>query len=696
MLKALFEPKTVAVIGASPKEQNLGNRIVKNLLEFGFTGRIYPVNPKVSELLGLQVYPAMTEVPTDVDVAHIVIPAAQVPQAIEACADKNVKFVILNGGGFAEVGPEGAVLQAECLERARQRGIRILGPNCQGVINTDRAIRAYCNFTFTRPEVGVVSIVALSGGVGELIHQAFAEMGVGTRLYASNGNACDVSIPEILQYYGEDEATRVIVLYVEGLRDPQAFMKAAAEVVAKKPVLAMKAGRTAEGVQAAASHTGGLAREDVVTDLIFEKLGVLCFRDEAELCQAAAAFACQPVPRGNRVGVITNTAGPAVIATDVLVGAGLQVPALAAETKAALKSRLYPQATVRNPIDVLATAGVEHFKAALETLMGETQIDSVFVNFVTPFFVDTDSIAHEIVAVNQARHKPVVCNLMTDRRRWMETVRILKDGGVPAYGFPGTAARVLAALTRYHELRTRASGVVKTFADVDRGRAEHLLGAAQKTGRKRLSAVEAYGVLEAYGLPSAAWRLAQSAAEAEQAAAEIGFPVVVKANAAGIVHKTERGGVALNLADRQAVRAAVEKMQAALRSRVEAEPLTFFVQQDLPGGREVILGAKAEAGVGHLIMFGLGGIYVEIMKDVVFKLAPVTAVEAREMLAAIKAAPLLKGVRGEKGVDEDGLVELIQRLSQLVTELPAIQEMDLNPVIAYPERVLIADARISL
>jgi len=691
MLDRLFKPKSVAVIGASSKELQIGNRIVKNLLDFGFKGPIYPINPKGEDVRGVKAYASILNVPTDVDVAHIIIPAKLVPQAIEDCGKKNVKFVILNGGGFAEVGPEGAAIQDACMAAAKKNGIRIVGPNCQGIINTDPAVRAYCNFTFTRPEPGFISIVALSGGVAELIHQAFAEQGIGTRMYASNGNACDVSIPEILRYYGDDEGTRVIVLYVEGLRDPKTFQQVASEVAKKKPILAMKAGRTREGAQAAASHTGGMARQDLSTDLIFDKTGILSFRDEAELCQAAAAFAVQPAPRGNRVGMITNTGGPAVISTDVFVGGGLTIPPLPEKTEKLLKEKMLPEAAVHNPLDVLATAGPAHLRAALDAFMDEEQFDSVYLNLVTPFFVDAEGIAKQIVEVNHARRKPLVCNLMTDKRQWAETVRILKEGGVPCYSFPGTAARALVALTRYNTLRTRETGTVAHF-EGDRSQVAAIIQRARAAGRQRLTSAEVNGLLGCYGIPLADWRLADDAAAAEKAAAEIGFPVVVKADAASIVHKSDVGGVVVNLADARAVRATVE----AMRKKFTAPDLRFFVQKYLPGGREIIIGAKAEEDLGHLIMFGLGGIYVEILKDVVFQLTPVTDVEARGMLSSIKAARLLQGARGEKGVDEKGIVEIIQRLSQLLTDAPMIQELDLNPVMAYEDRVFVADARASV
>jgi acetate---CoA ligase (ADP-forming) len=692
MLDALFNPKSVAVIGASVKDFNLGNRIIKNLVDFGFKGAIYPINPKVDEIRGVKAYKTILEVPTDIDVVHMAIAAPAVPDAIDDCGKKNVKFVILNGGGFAEIGPEGAAIQAECMERAERHGIRIFGPNCQGVINTDPDSRAYCNFTFTKPEPGVISLVALSGGVAELIHQAFAEMGVGTRMYASNGNACDVSIPEIIRFYGDDEKTKVVVLYVEGVREPRAFMEAVREVAKKKPVLAMKAGRTTEGAKAAASHTGGLAKEDVVTDLIFDKAGILSFRDESELCEAAAAFASQPIPKGNRVGVLTNTGGPAVIATDVLVSEGLTIPELSQRAMETLKTKLYTEVSVHNPLDILATAGGAHFRAALDVMMDEEQIDIIYINFVTPFFVDTDAIAREIAEVSKQQRKPIICNLMTDKREWTETVRILKEGGVPCFAFPGKAARALAALTRYAEVLNRGVGAVTSFTDVVPHVGLDVLRKPNGRANTMLSSAEVYRIIEAYGIPVADWRVAATADDAVKAAVEIGFPVVIKADSSSVIHKNDAGGVKLDLRDEEAVASAVNE----IGQRIQAEDLKFLVQKHLSNGKELIVGAKAEGDLGHLIMFGMGGIHVGILRDVVFELAPVTNLEAEDMFASLKGTQLLQGANGDSGVDRERTIEAIQRLSQLVTDFPAIREMDLNPVIAYPDGVFVVDARIGL
>ncbi|MCX5806457.1 MAG: acetate--CoA ligase family protein [Proteobacteria bacterium] len=693
MLDALFKPKAVAVIGASAKELHIGNQIIRNLLEFGFKGSVYPINPKADEIRGVKAYKSILDVPTDVDVVHMAIPASFVPQAIEDCGRKGVKMVVLNGGGFSETGSIGAAIEEDCMARAKRNDIRIFGPNCQGIINTDPEVRAYCNFTFTKPEPGSLSIVALSGGVASFIHQAFADMGIGTRMYASNGNACDVSIPEIIRYFGKDEGTRVIVLYVEGLKEPRAFLEVAQMTAEKKPILAMKSGRTEEGARAASSHTGGIAKQEMTTDLIFEKAGIISFRDEAELCQAGAVFATQPIPRGNRVGVITNTGGPAVIATDVLAACGLKIPHLSEKTILILKDKLFSEASINNPLDVLATAEAHHFRAAIDSMMNEDGIDSIYINFVTAPFVDPDSIAVEIVEANRQYKKPIVCNLMTDKNQWTRTVSILKDGGVPIYDFPGAAAKALAALTKYAEIRKRKTGKVVQFKDTDKIKVKNIIGKAQAEGRKILSAADVYGVLAAYNIPVADWQIVDNTADAEKIAAKIGFPVVVKIDSESVIHKSDQGGVATNLCDGRSVRSAVKKMERRFKN---IRDIRFLVQKYLPKGTEVIVGAKAEEELGHLIMFGIGGINVEITRDTVFKLSPVTTVDVQEMFASLKAAPIINGARGKKALDKKGVTEIIQHISQLVTEVPEIQELDLNPVIVYEDHVCVVDARMIL
>jgi acetyl coenzyme A synthetase (ADP forming)-like protein len=689
MLDKLFNPQSVAVIGASQKALSIGNVITKNLLKYSYKGPVYPINPKADEVCGLKCYPSVSAVPGDIDLAHISIPAKFTPDAIDECGKKGIKFVIINSAGFKEIGEAGLAIENETIKRARSYGMRIFGPNCQGIINTDPALRAYCDFTFTYPEEGHVSIVAQSGGVGALFMQAIHDLGVGMRFYASNGNACDISISEILRYYGNDEKTRVIILYAEGFADPGEFMEVAREVAAKKPVLGMRSGRTAAGAKAAASHTGGLAGVGMSTELVFRKTGILTFRDVEEMCQAAMAFATQPVPKGNRVGLITDTGGPAVIATDELCDAGLEIPPLSDTATAILKEKLYPEASVRNPVDVLATAAAPHYRAALDVLMDEPGIDSIYINYVTPPFVDNESVAKEMAEVSKKQIKPIVCNYMTDKPQWTGTTAHLKDGGIPRYDYPEMAAKALAALTRYSALKSRKKETAATFT-IDRKRAEAILEEARALGRTMLRSDAAAELLRCYGIPVASGEIAGSADEAVLAAEKIGYPVVVKADAGSVVHKSDAGGVALNLTGANAVRDAVE----AMKKRIDAPDLKVLVQKYLPGGKEIIIGATEEKGLGHLIMFGLGGVLVELLKDVAFELTPVSATEASEMVRSIKSYPLLAGYRGDAGVDQKLVVEIIQRVSQLVTDLPAVREMDLNPVIAFKDSLVTVDARI--
>ena len=695
MLDALFKPRTVAIIGASVKELSIGNVITKNLQTYGYTGNVYPINPTAPDIRGIKAYKTLEEVPGEVDLVHIIIPAPLVPQAIEECGRKGVRAVIINSAGFSEMGEEGAQLQAEFLATAKKYGIRILGPNCQGIINSDPSLKAYCNFTFTFPDPGTISVVALSGGVGGLIMQALDDLGIGQRFYASNGNACDVSIPEIIKYYGDDAETRAIILYTEGFANPREFLETARDVATKKPILAMKAGRTEQGAKAASSHTGSLAGVDIATELIFEKIGILFFRNEGEMVRAAMAFSSQPIPKGNRVGIITNTGGPAVIATDVLVSCGFDVPKLSEKSIARLRETQFAEAAVENPIDVIATASPTHFRSALEVLMEEDGIDGIYICFVTPSFTDTEGIAREIVAASRLSKKPIVCNFITNIaiEKFLNTMHILKQGKVHFYANPSDAAEALGALNKYGQLTRRDIGRPEQFSDVDTVRATAIIDQARQAGRSVLTASDVYTIFEAYGIPVAGWRVVETAAEAVAASETIGYPVVVKVDCEEIDHKSDMGGVAVNLTDADAVCAMVKDMQQRLGSFGK---LRFFIQKFLPGGRELIIGATAERELGHLVMFGLGGIYVEVLKDVAFKIAPVTAVEAREMLATIKTAALLDGVRGESRVDKESIIRLIQRVSQLLTDLPMIQEMDMNPIMAFADGVFAVDGRIRI
>ena len=697
-LDALFWPRAVAVIGASPREHAIGHSIVANLQAFGYRGPVHPVNPNAKPILGLKTYGALHEVPGEVDLAHLVVPAAQVPQAMADCGDKGVRAVIVNSAGFGELGAEGLRLQQAFMDEARRHGIRVLGPNCQGIINTDPSLRAYCNFTNTMPAAGGVSLVAQSGGVGGFILQGLADIGVGLRMYASNGNGCDISITEILRYLGDDPGTRVIVLYTEGLADPAAFLEVASAITARKPLLAMRAGRTARGAEAAASHTGALAGSGRVADLVFERAGITAFDDEGELIRAAMAHASQPPARGPRIALLTNTGGPAVIATDALVAQGLQVPPLGTGTVNRLREALLPQAALDNPVDVIATAGPLHFRAALQALLDDDAIDALLVAFVTPSFTDTQAIAREIAAASAGGRKPLVCNFMTDltQERFRATRAILQDGGVPCFAYPSDAARALAALWRSQARRDRPAESPRRPVGIDTVRARAVVERAHQRKQAMLPAADVMELLACYGIPFASSRVVGGPDDAAAAARAIGFPVVVKIDTEAASHKSDVGGVVLGLADEAAVREAVADLQARCAALAAQAPLRFVVQAQLRGGEELIVGASRAPGIGHMLMFGLGGIHVEVLGDVVFELAPVAPAQAVRMIGSIRAAALLDGVRGRAPLARAALAELIERVSWMVHDLPEIDELDLNPVLAWSDRAVAVDARIRL
>lgn len=678
-LDPLFYPRSIAVIGASNRPLTIGHRIVENLLEKGFTGRVYPVNPKATPICGKEAYASIGEVPGEVDLAHVIVKNTMVPQTLEDCANKGVKVCIVNTSGFKEMGPEGAARETELVEIARRRGLRIFGPNCQGVMNTDPRVSLYSNFTFARMTPGHISMVCQGGGVAEVINNYFGMHRLGQRMYASNGNACDISIPEILEYYGEDEGTRVIVLHVESFANPREFLERVAPVAAKKPILALKSGTTEEGARAVSSHTGGMMAGDTATDVLFDKCGILRFASLAELCETAEAFATQPVPRGNRIGMVTNAGSPAIIVTDEAVQAGLRVPDLGPESKAFLSDKLQAIASIANPIDMMATAGGAEFDASLQALVDDPNLDAAVICFMTPFFVDTSGIAEAVCRQAARTDKTLIAVAMTDpegKEEWRDTVARVRAAGVPVYYFPSSAARTLFHMDRYRQLRDRPTEA-PTHLPVDRAAATTALANAPTGADGFLAPERVSALLTAYGLPLAAERRATTRADVLAAADALGYPLVLKAEAPSLVHKTEAGAVALDLRDQGTLAAAFDAMATRLGQR---PGLSFLLQEQIQGGVEVIVGGARIPGLGSTVMFGLGGTHVEIWKDVVFKLAPLSRPEAEAMLQGIRGAPILDGYRGEPPVDRERLLDLLVRVGQLLADHPEIAELDLNPV----------------
>ncbi len=691
MLNALFRPRSVAIIGASSNPLSIGHIVLKNLLDHNFQGPIYPINPKTKFIKSFRCYPSITDVPDEVDLVNISIKNTLVPSVIEECGKKGVKFAIVHTAGFKEVGEEGEKLEKEIVRIANKYGMRIYGPNSQGIQNSDPEVSVYANFTFVPMFPGNISIVAQSGGVGETLKLHLYKVGMGIRMYASFGNEADVSMNEIIDFYGEDEGTKVIMVHIETLKDPAGFLEVAKRVTPKKPILALKTGRTLEGTRAVASHTGALVEQETLVDVIFDKSGVLRFYTQEDMIEAAIAFSNQPVPKGDRVVVVTNTGGPAIIAVDECISSGLKLAELSQETKENLKKLVFQEAIVSNPVDVVATAGPEQYGGTVEILLRDPNIDSLLLVFVTAPFVDCEGIARKLGEIGKKAEKPIVCQVITIEK-WAEVIRLIRSSGIPVYEYAETAARALSAMTRYGKLIQKKAPTYKKY-ETEKYLAEKIISTFK--GEKRfIPQQEVFEILRSYGIPTVVTTRVEKEDELRGAAEATGFPLVLKVDAESIVHKTEAGGVVLNIRDEGSLRKAFEEMS----KKFEREKPKFILQEYLEDGKEIIIGAKGNEGIPPTIMFGLGGIFVETLKDVSFKLAPLSEEEAWELIRSLKGFPILEGVRGEKGIDFEKLVEILIRFSQLVSDFPEIDEVDLNPIFVFEKGkgALVVDARLKI
>ena len=689
MLDALFKPKSVAIVGASNNPFSIGHIVMQNLIDHDFKGPIFPVNPKSKYIKSFKAYPSVSAIPDEVDLVNISIKNTIVPAVLEDCGKKGVKFAIVHTAGFKEMGEEGLALEKQIVEIAHKHGMRIYGPNSQGIQNSDPEISVYANFTFVPMSPGNISIVAQSGGVGETLKLHLYRIGMGMRMYSSFGNEADVSMNEIIDYYGQDEETKAIMVHIETLKDPAGFLEVASRVTQKKPILVLKSGKTSEGVKAVASHTGSMIEQDTLADAIFEKAGVLRFNTQEEMIEAAVAFSNQPVPPGERVCIVTNTGGPAIIAVDECMAAGLKLAELSPQTKDTLKKLVFKEAIVSNPVDVVATAGPEQYGGTVEALMSDPNIDSLLLVFVTAPFVDCEGIARKLGELGKTSPKPIVCQVITIEK-WQEVIRLIRESGVPVYDFAEAAAKSLSAMTRYGAFLRKETPVYEKCV-CDKDKAGRILG--NFSGKDMfLPQADVFDILDSYGIPTVKTVKIKEKSELETAVDKIGFPAVLKVDAEEIVHKTESGGVKLDIRDNTALISAFEEMA----EKFKAYRPNFILQKYESAGKEVIIGAKGQTGIEPMILFGLGGVFVETLKDVQFRLAPLTKNQAVEMMSSIKGFPILEGTRGEKGVDFDTLVDILIRFSQLVLDFPEIDEFDLNPVLAFENGAVVVDARLKL
>lgn len=691
-LKLFFNPRAVAVIGASRNRTSIGGEIFHNLLNYGFQGPVYPVNPSAAVIQCVPAYARVEDVPGPVDLAVIVVPASQVIGAAESCGRKGVKALVVISAGFSETGIEGQGGQAELLRACRAYGMRLIGPNCMGILNTDGAVRLDATFAPTVPPSGRVGFSSQSGALGLAIMEYANSLGLGISTFVSVGNKADISGNDLLRYWEKDDATEVILLYLESFGNPRKFSQIARRVGKKKPIVVVKSGRSKAGARATSSHTGALiAASDITVDALFRQSGVIRTDTLEELFDVATLLANQPLPRGCRVGIITNAGGPAILCADACEARGLEVPVLTDVSQQKLRHVLKPEASVANPVDMIASATAEQYREAIRVVAGDPDIDSVIVIFVPPLVTRVEDvarvIAEEVAALN--RTKPVATVLMSPHKSPPE----LQQARVPVYQFPETAAIAIARAARYGEWRSRPESARAELTNVRRETAGAIVANALQRGEGWLTPGEVADLLACYGLPMVEQRFVTTPDEAAEAARAIGGAVALKVVAPNVLHKTEAGGVRLKLRDPEKVRAAANEMFDRLAAHGQP-PTGFIVQRMAERGVEMILGVVHDPQFGPVVACGAGGTQVEVLRDVAVRLTPISPAEASEMIRALKTYPLLDGFRGGKKFDVAALEDALLRVSALVDDIPQIAELDCNPLVVTEQGGQILDARV--
>jgi len=702
-LTPFFNPTGVAVIGASADPHKLSYGVLRNCLSYGYRGAVYPVNPRADTILGLPCYPDISRVPDPLELAVLMIPAAHCPAVLTACGQRGVKTAIVISGGFSEVGATGAALEAELLHVARQYSIRLIGPNCVGTLDAHTGLNT--TFIRTMPRPGPIAFVSQSGAICGGILEWTASKGMGFSRFATLGNAADVSETDLLQDLADDPNTRVIVAYIEAIRDGQRFLASARHITRTKPILVIKAGRTAAGTRAVSSHTGSLAGELAAYDAAFRQAGVIQVDSVEELFNKALALSYGPLPRGRRVAVITNAGGPASLAADALELAGLEMPPLSAATRTALARFTHPEAQLANPVDMLGGAEPMQYQQAAAVLLADDSVDALLPILVPQALVNPVAVAQAICTAADAiqpRRKPIVACFMGDEVV-QEPIRLLNAHGIAAFIFPEQAARALGALAAYRAIHKEPGSLDRQEKTEDEGAVPpqdslaSAISAYQLPASGALGEAEARPVLAACGIPQPRAALARSAAEAARLADEIGYPVVLKIVSPDIFHKSDAGGVVLNLGNAAAVQAAFTTMLARVAAHQPAARIEgALVSVMAPAGYELIVGMRRDPQFGPLIMVGLGGVYVELLEEVAFRVAPVARADAAALLDETRAGKLLAGLRGRPVGDRAAVLEVIERVSQLALAQPHLQEIDINPLVVYPEGqgVLAVDVRM--
>jgi acetate---CoA ligase (ADP-forming) len=688
-MQSFLRPQAVAVIGASRDPESIGGRVIANLVGTGFKGPVYPINPAGGELLGLPVHASLSEVEGPVELAVIVVPKEAVAQVARECAAKAVRSLVVISSGFSETGPDGAQRQAELLEVCRGAGMRLIGPNCMGIVNTDPQVLLNASFGPLFPPAGRVGFLSQSGALGLAVIDHARALGIGLSSFVSVGNKADISGNDLLQYWEEDPATDVCVLYLESFGNPRKFARVARRVSRRKPILAVKSGRSAAGARATSSHTGALlAASDVTVDALFRQAGVTRTDTLAELFDAVRLFANQPLPKASRVAIVTNAGGPGIMCADACEAGGLEVVELSAKLRDGLRELLPPEASTANPVDMIASATPAQYRAVLEAVAASGEADAVIVIFIPPLAVSS----HEVAAAIRGARVPSEVTLLSV---FMTSERVRDLDPVPTYAFPEDAARALSHAVRYAGWRAAPEGRLPELAGIRAEEAKLVLASAMAAGAGWMDQAAVLRLLDCYGLSPVASELADTPTAAARAAERIGGPVALKALAPGLLHKTEAGGVRLGLSGRKAVQDAAREMAGALAR--EGQPaVRFLVQKMAPSGVEMLVGVVNDPSFGPVIACGAGGTATELLKDVAVRITPLTVEDARAMPRSLATFPLLDGYRGAPKVDLAALEQLLLRVSQLVEGNPEIAEMDLNPVIVHPHGVAVVDARVRL
>jgi acetyl coenzyme A synthetase (ADP forming)-like protein len=701
-MRPLFRPTSVAVVGASRNPTSLGSRILEGLIMQRFQGPVYPVNPRAAVVGSIRAYPSVRDLPEPVDLAVIAVPRDAVLPVVDECAERGVKALVVITAGFAESGAEGKALQLALVEKVRGYGMRMVGPNCLGLLNTDPRVQLNASFSPVFPPPGRVAMSSQSGALGIAILGFARQLHLGLSMFVSVGNKADVSGNDLLQFWEEDAQTDVILLYLESFGNPRRFARLARRVSRRKPVVVMKSGRTKAGSRAAGSHTAALAASDVAVDALFRQTGVIRADTLAEMFDLAAALGSQPLPQGRRVAIVTNAGGPGILCADTCEAGGLLVSDLGDMTKARLAAFLPPEASLGNPVDMIASASPEQYRQAIEVLLTAEEVDALVVIYIP---VDVSQQSHILEAISAGvvagraaggEAKPVLLSLMVEDGSNQPLPAAHEH--LPSYTFPEATARVLSKVADYAEWRNQPLGMLLEYDDANpQGARAICQQALAARGPGWLATGETRQLLSAMGLPVAPGGVAQSAEEAVQLAREAGFPVALKLASHVIVHKTEMGGIFLNVRDEAQVRQAFESLRDRLDRAGQLAALEgALVQPMISGGVEVMVGVTTDPLFGPLIAFGLGGIHVEILGDVCFRITPLTDRDAREMVRSIRGYRLLEGYRNHPPADVQALEEVLLHLSFLVDQLPEITELDLNPIFALPpgQGCQIVDARI--